>query len=266
MDASKAVELFQTARDNGVSLSPRSLDFMVLDNDDDRVAYMNEFKDVPINSQSTVITCMDLIKKDSENADAITLLIVGTESGCIYFLPPDPSDSNIICSVKLPSTPVLLSVNGMFDIEWRVVVACRDGKLYSIKNGEVRGQAVLTGNAIENGSLAVAIARQDKHIVVSTMDKQLALYSVRGKRISGSILHDIVTEICVVQSRRSSGVTCLLVALQSGEIRLYKGTILIHSFTGKTLNYYILYNLLNYSNATYMNTLRANTVYCIYSG
>jgi len=45
---------------------------------------------------------------------------------------------------------------------FRVVVACRDGKLYNVKNGDVRGTAVLTGNVIDTGSQTVALARQDK--------------------------------------------------------------------------------------------------------
>lgn len=44
----------------------------------------------------------------------------------------------------------------------RVMVACRDGRLYSIKEGDVRGTAVLTGNVIDLGSQAIAMAREDK--------------------------------------------------------------------------------------------------------
>ncbi len=41
--------------------------------------------------------------------------------------------------------------SGIFDVEWRISVICRDGKLYSIKNGEVRGTAVLSGSVIDLG-------------------------------------------------------------------------------------------------------------------
>lgn len=44
----------------------------------------------------------------------------------------------------------------------RVMVACRDGRLYSIKEGDVRGTAVLTGNVIDLGAQAIAMAREDK--------------------------------------------------------------------------------------------------------
>ena len=48
----------------------------------------------------------------------------------------------------------------------RVMVACRDGRLYSLKEGDVRGTAVLTGTVIDLGAQAVAMAREDKVCMV----------------------------------------------------------------------------------------------------
>lgn len=91
LDSTKAVELLIGSRDNGVQLSPRSLDLIALAEEHDRRdALIRDFKDVPITSQPSIITCMELMKKDSEVVDAMSLLIVGTESGSLYFLPPDP--------------------------------------------------------------------------------------------------------------------------------------------------------------------------------
>lgn len=60
-------------------------------------------------------------------------------------LPQDPVNSTFLCKVQLPSAPVLLSVSGLFDVEWRISVICRDGRMYSVKSGDVRGTAVLSG-------------------------------------------------------------------------------------------------------------------------
>ena len=61
----------------------------------------------------------------------------------------------------------------------RIVVGCRDGTIYNIKEGDVRGTAVLTGNVIDTGSQMVAIARQEKLIWVATMDRMVTCYTVR---------------------------------------------------------------------------------------
>ena len=57
---------------------------------------------------------------------------------------------------------MLLSVSGLFDVEWRIAVACRDGKIYNVKNGDSKGSAVLSGTVIDLGSQAVAMAKQEK--------------------------------------------------------------------------------------------------------
>jgi hypothetical protein len=59
------------------------------------------------------------LKKDSEEPDSISLLVVGTENGGIYILPPDPAGSAYLCKIQLQSTPVMMNVSGLFDTEWR---------------------------------------------------------------------------------------------------------------------------------------------------
>ena len=75
-----AVKQLYETRDAGTKLSARSLDLLALESEAARTAYVNEMKDI-IYTQSTLITCMDTLQKDSEDYDAITLLVVGTESG-----------------------------------------------------------------------------------------------------------------------------------------------------------------------------------------
>ena len=113
------------------------MDLVAMEGDDlsaVRTDYVNNLKIAPPYIQQTLLTCMDVIKKDSEDVDAISLLVVGTESGYVYILPQDPSNSNYLCKISLSnSVPVMFSVTGLFDVEWKIVVACRDGKLYTIK-------------------------------------------------------------------------------------------------------------------------------------
>ena len=50
-------------------------------------------------------------------------LVLGTESCSVYIL--DPEAFTIMDSLALPAPPVLLSVAGQYDVEYRIVVACR---------------------------------------------------------------------------------------------------------------------------------------------
>ena len=42
--------------------------------------------------------------------------------GCVFFLQMD-----------LPAVPVFVSASGLFDVEFRIVVACRNGGIYNLK-------------------------------------------------------------------------------------------------------------------------------------
>ena len=74
---------------------------------------MNEVdQQQPLLQQPTCITCMETLKKDSEELDGITLLVVGTEAKDVYILPQDPGASAFLCKVRLPSVPVSFAVSG----------------------------------------------------------------------------------------------------------------------------------------------------------
>ena len=109
---------------------------LLLDTDTSKSDYVNQFKDINYNQQ-TLITCMEILKKENEENDSICQLVVGTESKNVYILPTDVNNSSFLCRIKLPSVPALFSITGTFDVEWRISVACRDGKLYTIRQGMI---------------------------------------------------------------------------------------------------------------------------------
>lgn len=227
---STAIQKLNELRETGGTLTTRSVELLMQDNEQSRLDFVNEMKDVPL-VHTTVITCMDVLKKDSEDIDALSLLVVGTESGQVMILPQDPSNSATLCSVQIPSTPSLIVVSGVFDVEWRISVTCRDGRLYSIKNGDVRGSAILVGNPVELSAQAVSLVKQDKTLWVATMDRSISCYSSRGKRLKGMILSEDITELCVMNLKRSKLSFLLLVALANGELCMYKDLTMIYSFT-----------------------------------
>ena len=67
-----------------------------------RVAYIREMKHVAY-QQLTLITSMETLKKDSDDVDALTLLVVGTEAGQILILPQVQS--------RNPATPAILATH-----------------------------------------------------------------------------------------------------------------------------------------------------------
>ena len=43
----------------------------------------------------------------------------------------------LFLQMELPSVPVFLSVNGLYDVEYRIVTSCRNGCVYTLKRYSV---------------------------------------------------------------------------------------------------------------------------------
>jgi Bardet-Biedl syndrome 1 protein len=74
---------------------------------------------------------MTVLPKDKDEADAIGCLVVGTESKRVLIL--DPSGTSVLESIIVPSVPVFMTTGGCVDIDFRIVIACRDCNVYTIK-------------------------------------------------------------------------------------------------------------------------------------
>ena len=83
----------------------------------------------------TSITCMGNIKKNMDEWDATSCLFVGTESAELYVL--NAGGSAVKTTTRLTSVPVFVASTGLLDVDYRIVVACRDGRVYTIKNDEL---------------------------------------------------------------------------------------------------------------------------------
>lgn len=215
-------------RSAGVNLTSRSAELLGLP-DAKRSEFIQSLRNAEY-TQHTLITCMESLKVESAESDAMCCLVVGTENKEIYILPPDPVNNAIICKVNLPSVPVLLNASGMLDVEWRVAVICRDQKLYSIKNGDVKRQAVLSGICIDLDAQGVSMAQQENLLWVATTNRKITCYTTRGKvQRTISVPSDVV-DITMVSILQASKTHLLLVALVNGEVRLYKEGALVHLF------------------------------------
>jgi hypothetical protein len=123
-----------------------------------------------------------------------------------------------------------MATRGLFDAEWTVVVACRDNKVYVIQNGDVQGQAVVRSPVVELESLPVGIVISGKSFVVGTMDSTLNGYNLRGGRKLFSVhLDGAITSMELLEPKRSSTISAVLVSLDTGAVQCYRDEKLLHS-------------------------------------
>ncbi|KAL5009297.1 hypothetical protein ScPMuIL_014878 [Solemya velum] len=175
-------DMLEGMRAEGVVLTVRSLRFLQLGDAGDMENFAEMYKNTPIKRQ-TVITCLSTLKKSVADDDAISCLVLGTESKAVYVL--DPEAFTVLTTMELSSVPVFLSVTGLYDVEYRIVVACRNGCIYTLK----RGNTDTFKYCIELNSQPVGLERLNKTIYVGCMDETLHCYTTKGKKLGSGSCH-----------------------------------------------------------------------------
>eukprot|EP00397_Hematodinium_sp_SG-2012_P023204 GEMP01024096.1.p1 GENE.GEMP01024096.1~~GEMP01024096.1.p1 ORF type:complete len:593 (+),score=123.82 GEMP01024096.1:73-1851(+) len=218
-DMDAAIKKLIQLRDEGKA-STRTLDFLAVEsanpsgnlNYEERMEKLHQYQG-PSN-QNSCVTCMEVLKLNMDDPTATSMLVVGTEHRMIYIL--DPPALNVLTSVELDGVPAFMSVIGLYDVEYRVTVACRNGTIYSIKNGQ------LLSTTIELETQAVGLVRLEKNVYVGTMDQQIHGYHFKGKKIWSLQMPAPIVTMCALQSRNVNA-KALLVSLNNGEVRCYNG-------------------------------------------
>ena len=166
-------------------------------------------------------------------------LVLGTESCSVYIL--DPEAFTIMDSLGLPSPPVFLSVSGLYDVEFRIVVACRSGELCVLKRGWQTAKVI---TALD--SQPVGLVRREKNVTVATMDNCLVSINnkvghwicvninyltipCQGKKLwSVSLPHSV---ICIERMDiPSRGMFLVAVALSSNHVLVYNDKNVVDCF------------------------------------
>ncbi|KAI6659932.1 Bardet-Biedl syndrome 1 protein-like [Oopsacas minuta] len=206
------------ATDTEIPLTSRSLKLLQCLPEELEV-FFNMYKHSPLKRQ-TVITCIDTIKKTHNEEKAISCIVIGSEHREIFIL--DPEAFTALARVYLPSVPVLLYTTGVYEVDYKVYVSCRDGNIYLVKGG-----SKIAKICIQTGSHAVGIEKQGKNILVGAMDDSLSCYTSRGKKLWTIQLPSSITTMEAIEIK-SKGIKGVILGLKSGEIRLYRDKLLVN--------------------------------------
>merc|ERR1711865_1178841 len=167
------------------------------------IEFVRKNKDT-LMGQNTSITCME---------------VLGTENKMVYIL--DSSALNIAQKVEVDAVPSFISVLGLYDVEYRITVACRNGNIYTIKNGQV------LSTVIELETQPVGLVRYDKNIYVGCMDNVIHCFHFKGKKNHSIYLQTPISCMSLLQITKARVGKALVVATNNGEVRLYNGKHLI---------------------------------------
>ena len=210
-DAASTASVLSQARDSGTYLTSRSMDFLSFDDDAKRDEYGKRACATRL-EPSVSVACMCNLRIAMDEPDAASCLVIGTEDGRIMLL--NTAGTKVERTIVLPAPASKVVATGLRDIEYRIVVATRNGKIYSIKNGE------LTSTVIELESMAVALLRPVKSILVGCMNNSLLCYHLKGRKTYSLYMPAPIVAMEYLASA-STNTRGTIVALRTGEIRLY---------------------------------------------
>ncbi|EKF31792.1 Bardet-Biedl syndrome 1 protein, putative [Trypanosoma cruzi marinkellei] len=215
----EAADMLKDRQNDGVELSTRSIDLLVCDNAKERERFVETVKDTPL-SQPSVVTCMSSLYLDRTEEGSRGCLVIGTENRYLYVL--KSSSTDVYLRIRVPSVPESIVTAGALRTEYRIILACRDGRVYSVKNGKLSNSTIYPDGQI------VQIARYDNLLAVATTQNTLSYFTLKGKRQSSVFLPFPVTNIATITENVSGKARGIIVALNNGAIRVYVGKLLLH--------------------------------------
>ncbi|XP_044260139.1 Bardet-Biedl syndrome 1 protein homolog [Tribolium madens] len=166
------------------------------------------------------IVCMTTLNRFSEDKYAIACPVLCTENGIIYIL--DSQTFTVlhqadVCSVK--TTPAIIKTTGMFDVEYRIVIACRENSICILRRGWLEGKSLIQ---MTEDIVDMVLVPGDNFIVVATASKFLHCYTKRGQRVWSASMFSQVTCLCLVPLKHLS-THLIAVGLKGGSVHLYHG-------------------------------------------
>ena len=181
--------------------------------------------------KESFVTCLCSIPKNQTEGGSHYLL-VGTETK--KFIVIDPKNMKVLTKVSLPSVPLVVRVSGNFDVDFRVVVGCRDAKIYSFTPGDKKNSMVLKKPIIELEENLVDLALTQKthvakRVFAATFEKRVHCFITAKARKEWSLpkQESAITSLAVFEVLKFQLTTVLVVALASGDLRIYNGKTVV---------------------------------------
>ncbi|XP_068081966.1 Bardet-Biedl syndrome 1 protein homolog [Anabrus simplex] len=193
--------------------------------------FVETYKNIPLKKQ-TVITCITTLKKNMAEEDAVACLVVGTENGSIFIL--DPEAFTILESMNLtgPSVssntvPVHLAATGLYDVEFRVIAACRDGNICLVRRGWKEARIIIQ---LSSQVVAMIVMPDNSNIITALMEKSIHCYTKKGKKQWEIKTPKSVSAMTLMPLHHQS-ISLVVVALAGGTVHFYHGRQLVDVIT-----------------------------------
>nr|CAB3225139.1 Bardet-Biedl syndrome 1 protein-like [Phallusia mammillata] len=199
-------------------LTSQTSHFLKLSSQEEAKQFVEDYKNVPL-KRETVITCITTMKKSMAEDDAISCIVLGLENKEIHIV--DCEAYTVLHKFTVHGVPVIINVSGLFDVDFRMFVACRNGCVYTLKKDSDNARVCLDLN-----SQVVGMERIHKCLVVAMMDRTFTSFTTKGRQLwSLEMPADILCT--TIMDHKAKGFKAVMVGLSNNEVHIYRDKNLV---------------------------------------
>ena len=198
-------------------LSNITQELLSLEDDNSKI----EFLEKNCNHQVKIynyITILSSIAQFQNDLEPESYLIVGTENSSIFII--NPSENKIIEKGKLPGVPFLISTNGCYESEHKIIIADRGCNVYILKKTKINKTIIVSQPMIN-------LLTSDKYIYLGTIGKNYISLKYGGLEEFSITQPNIITSMELAK-REINLDTLILIATKDAELRIYNHKKLIY--------------------------------------
>ncbi|KAF5272140.1 hypothetical protein FQA39_LY01222 [Lamprigera yunnana] len=179
--------------------------------------FINAYKEVELTKISPIV-CMTTLQKDSEDYYSISHPVLATEHGQIFII--DSQTFTIAHEARVANvkaTPCVIIASGKFDVDYRILIACRERYVTLLRKDWLEGKNILQTTA---SIIDMVLMPGDKFICLATSDNIINCYSKRGNKLWSVNVSQQISCISLVPLLHLS-VSLIAVGMHGGVIHLY---------------------------------------------
>ncbi|KAK5645322.1 hypothetical protein RI129_006622 [Pyrocoelia pectoralis] len=179
--------------------------------------YVYKYQNVELR-RTCPITCMTTLYRNSEESTSISYPVLATEFGQLYIL--DSQTFTILHEARVSNTkatPSIVVAAGRYEVEFRILVACRERYVTLIRKNWLEGKNLLQTTA---SIVDMILMPGDKFVCIATSDKMLNCYSRRGNKLWTVEMAQTITCLSLLSLQHLS-LSLIAVGMQGGSIQLY---------------------------------------------
>ncbi len=121
-------------RENKVAISGLSTELLSIESVEEQLKFAKSNSSQLLQHQN-FITSMGKIRKNLEEEKSVTLLLLGTENRELFVL--EQNGISIRDRYTLKAVPWFIEATGTYDVDYRIVIACRNGQIYTIRQKKI---------------------------------------------------------------------------------------------------------------------------------